>query len=99
MIPRNARLMTLWGSANHDESVFEDPERFVITRDPRIKHLGWGVGVHRCIGEPIAQLEGIALFRALARKVATLELDGPYEPYTTSAVRGFTNLPVRVSAD
>jgi cytochrome P450 len=98
VIPGNARVMTLWGSANHDQSVFEDPERFDIGRDPSIKHLGWGVGVHRCIGEPIAGLEGVALFRALARKVATLELDGTYEPYTTSAVRGFTTLPVRVTA-
>jgi len=98
VIPANARVMTLWGSANHDETVFKDPERFEIRRDPSIKHLGWGVGVHRCIGEPIAQLEGIALFRALGRKVANLQLDGPYEPYTTSAVRGFTSLPVRVSA-
>lgn len=97
VIPKNSRVMMLWGSANHDESVFEDPERFDIARDPSIKHLGWGVGVHRCIGEPIARIEGIALFRALARKVETIELDGPYEPYTTSAVRGFSSLPVRLS--
>jgi cytochrome P450 len=98
VIPANARVMTLWGSANHDETVFDDPERFDIGRDPSIKHLGWGVGVHRCIGEPLAQLEGIALFRALGRKVTTLELSGPYEPYTTSAVRGFKTLGVRVTA-
>jgi unspecific monooxygenase len=98
VIPSDARVMTLWGSANHDESVFEDPERFDIMRDPSIKHLGWGVGVHRCIGEPIGQLEGVALFRALGRKVATIELDGPPEPYTTSAVRGFERLVVTARA-
>jgi cytochrome P450 len=98
VLPQGARVMTLWGSANHDESMFAEPERFDITRDPAVKHLGWGVGVHRCIGEPIATLEGIALFRALGRKVASIELAEPYEPYTTSAVRGFTTLPVRARA-
>jgi beta-dihydromenaquinone-9 omega-hydroxylase len=98
VIPKSSRVMTLWGSANHDERVFNDPERFDILREHKSKHLGWGTGVHRCIGEHLGRLEGVAVFRALARKVARLELDGPYEPYTTSAVRGFQRLPVRAKA-
>jgi cytochrome P450 len=97
VIPKDSRVMTLWGSANHDEQVFPEPERFDILRDNKSKHLAWGAGVHRCIGEHIARLEGVAAYRALAQQVDTLALDGPYKLYTTSAVRGFESLPVLAS--
>lgn len=97
-IPKDNKIMVLWGSANHDETVFPDPERFDILRDNQGRHIGWGAGVHRCIGEHIARLEGVVCFRALASKVATLELDGTPELYTTSAVRGFERLPIIATA-
>lgn len=96
-IPKGSRIMVLWGSANHDETVFEDPDRFDIVRENHGRHLGWGVGVHRCIGEHIARLEGIAIFRALARRLRTISLDGTWMPYATSAVRGFDQLPIAVA--
>jgi beta-dihydromenaquinone-9 omega-hydroxylase len=97
-IPKDNKVMILWGSANHDETVFPDPERFDILRDNHGRHIGWGAGVHRCIGEHIARLEGVACFRALAKKVGDLQLDGAPELYSTSAVRGFQTLPVIVAA-
>ncbi|MBS1677560.1 MAG: cytochrome P450 [Actinobacteria bacterium] len=98
VLPKDSRVMTLWGSANHDECVFPDPGRFDILRDNKSKHLGWGAGVHRCIGEHIGRLEGAAIFRALATKASRLELDGPVVRYSTSAVRGFDRLPLFATA-
>jgi cytochrome P450 len=94
-LPQGSRVMVLFGSANHDERAFDDPDRFDVMRDRRPGHLGWGAGVHRCLGEPIGQLEGVALIGAMGRAVANFDLDGPVEAYTTTAVRGFDRLPVR----
>jgi cytochrome P450 len=98
VLPKDSRVMTLWGSANRDETVFPDAGRFDILRQNKSRHLGWGSGVHRCIGEHIGRLEGTAIFRALATKVDTLEVDGPIIRYATSAVRGFDRLPVAAKA-
>lgn len=66
-IPRGATVMPLIGSANRDERVFTDPERFDITRSPN-KNIAFGHGIHYCLGAPLARLEGqIALNVLLAR--------------------------------
>jgi cytochrome P450 len=96
-VPKGARVMVLFGSANRDERVFPYPDRFDIERRSTVEHLGFGMGVHKCIGMVIARIEGTATLRALAQRAGRLELDGPYTPYVTSAVRGFEALPVKVT--
>jgi hypothetical protein len=59
-IPEGARVMMLFASANRDHRVFENPDRFDITRHPR-HHLGFGRGIHMCVGQHLAQMEMIAL--------------------------------------
>lgn len=92
--PRDARAILLFGSANRDERQFEDPDRLDVTR--RIgRHLGFGIGIHQCIGAPLARLEAkIALERFLAR-IPEYELDGAYERITKQNLRGFKHLPIR----
>ena len=55
-IPRKSMVMTLLGAANHDERQFENPEVFDITRSPN-PHMGFGRGIHYCLGAPLARLE------------------------------------------
>jgi hypothetical protein len=91
--PRDARAILLFGSANRDERQFEDPDRLDVTR--RIsRHLGFGIGIHQCIGAPLARLEAkIALERFLGR-IPEYELDGAYERITKQNLRGFKHLPI-----
>ena len=64
-IPEGGRVVLVPGAANRDERQFPDPDRFDVTR-PRGRHLGFGEGVHGCLGAPLARLEArIALEEAL----------------------------------
>jgi cytochrome P450 len=64
-IPKGGRVVLVVGAANRDEREFSDPDRFDITRG-RFRHVGFGEGVHGCLGAPLARLEArIALEEAL----------------------------------
>lgn len=66
-IPKGAAVMPFLGAANHDPAVFEQPEAFDIARLPN-KHLGFGSGIHACVGAPLARMETkIALTNLIAR--------------------------------
>lgn len=55
-IPRGEMTFGVIGSANRDETVFENPDALEITREPN-KHLSFGQGIHFCVGAPLARLE------------------------------------------
>lgn len=73
-IPAGSVVLLLPVSANHDETVFVDPDRFDIGRENAAKHLGFGMGVHLCIGAPLARLEACVAVRTLAQRVPGLRL-------------------------
>ena len=67
MIPKGARVLPMLASANRDETQFTDPDRFIADRDPN-RHVGFGMGIHYCLGAPLARLEGaIAMQKLLPR--------------------------------
>jgi cytochrome P450 len=81
-VPRGSRVLTIFGSANRDPRMFEDPDRFDIHRSNVRQHLGFGYGIHRCIGAPLARLEvRIALERLFARMgEMSVAADNEYAP-------------------
>jgi cytochrome P450 len=82
-IPAGGRVVLVTGAANRDERQFPDPDTFDITR-PRGRHLGFGEGVHGCLGAPLARLEArIALEDALP-VLGNYELAGPPGFYPSS---------------
>ena len=76
VIPQGARVMMVFASANRDERVFERPDDFDITRNPR-HHLGFGSGIHMCVGMHLAQMEMIALLEAMIPRVEAIEVGDP----------------------
>ncbi|MGB1250957.1 MAG: cytochrome P450, partial [Candidatus Promineifilaceae bacterium] len=72
-IPKGKPIMPLLGAANHDPSVFENPEVFDIARTPN-KHLGFGQGIHYCLGAPLARMETITALRNLLARNPNLSL-------------------------
>ncbi|MGZ8753075.1 MAG: cytochrome P450 [Acidimicrobiia bacterium] len=89
--------VTVWEmSANRDETVFDDPFRFDIDRSPN-PHVGFGQGVHFCLGANLARLEIRVMLEELLTRVGSIELAG--EPAYTRANRlwGLRSLPVTLT--
>jgi cytochrome P450 len=87
-------LMLLIASANHDPAQFGDPERFDVTRAPN-NHLGFGFGIHHCLGAPLARMEGQVALTSLARRAPDMAMTVDAVTYKTNVVlRGMESLPV-----
>jgi cholest-4-en-3-one 26-monooxygenase len=85
-------------SANRDEEVFENPNRFDIRREPN-PHLALGIGEHYCLGANLARLELQAMFRQLAERIDGIELAGPIQRMRSNFVGGIKHMPIRYRID
>jgi len=96
-LPAGMMVLALFASANHDEQKFPDPERFDITRNTE-GHIGFGFGVHFCIGSPLARLQArIALEEFLQRFPRFALGSGPVTRVESLTVRGLKTLPLVVN--
>ncbi len=88
-IPAGALVYVLFGAGNHDEAQFPDPETFDLRRENARQHLGFGLGVHYCIGAPLARLEMVVALQVLRERLPGLRL-APEDPmaYRRSVARG-----------
>lgn len=94
-LTRGTRILVVYGAANRDAARFDDPDRFDVTHNTR-GHVGFGHGVHACLGMHLARLEMRLLFEALADRVAAFELAGEMVPGKNSTIHSIASLPVRV---
>jgi cytochrome P450 len=92
------QIVVCWlGSANRDESVFPDPERFDITRTEN-RHLAFGFGTHYCLGNNLARLEALVALRTLLQRTRSFERasDEPPPLHPSIVFRGVIKLPLRL---
>jgi cytochrome P450 len=89
------RLLLAYLSANRDESVFEEPDRFDIRRHNADQHLAFGIGVHFCLGAHLARMEVRAFFKELIPRLESIEPTGSEAHTTSSFVGGIKRLPIR----
>lgn len=95
LIPAGSRCGLMFAAANRDPRFWEAPDEYRLGRDT--KHsLGWGYGVHACVGRTLAQLEATALLGAIAREVEAIEIAGDYVPWMTTVGHGPISQPVRL---
>jgi cytochrome P450 len=97
VIPSGTRCGLLFAAANRDPRQWAEPDRFDIGRNLR-GQVGWGAGVHMCVGKTLAQLEADAMFGAMTRRIARFEAAGEPEPWMTTIGHGPAKLPVRIIA-
>jgi cytochrome P450 len=84
-------------SANRDEAIFEDPDRFDIRRQPN-RHLALGFGEHFCLGNVLARVELRLLYAKLLDRSTRIELDGEPRLLASIVVNGPESLPVKLTA-
>lgn len=97
--PAGAKLLLVLGSANRDQTVFTDPARFDLHRDPAelARSVSFGGGRHFCLGANLARLEARIVLEELVRRVASFEVHADRARRVHSInVRGFASLPVTV---
>jgi cytochrome P450 len=100
LLPNRAHLLVLYASGNDDETVFECPRRFDLNRSNLGKHVGFGVGVHRCIGASLSRMEIKVAAREITRRIDNIRLALPVaeiEYLPTVATRTIRQLPLSVS--
>jgi cytochrome P450 len=89
------KVVMYYGSANRDESVFPDPDRFDVARTPN-EHVAFGGGgPHYCIGSHVARVEASAMLREILTRMPDVERAGPVERLLSVFIAGPKHLPVR----
>jgi len=94
-IKEGQKIAALIGSANRDETVFSSPELMDLTRDPN-PHIGFGAGIHFCIGAPLARLEMSVSLPALWEKYPHMQLAGDAIRRPTFVLRGYESVAISV---
>ena len=83
-------------SGNRDETVIPDPERFWIDRPNARHHLSFGFGIHRCMGNRLAEMQLRVLWEEIMKRFRFVEVVGAIERVQSSFVRGYATMPVRL---
>ncbi|MBC8645554.1 MAG: cytochrome P450 [Thermoanaerobaculia bacterium] len=99
-IPRGALVYAVIASADRDEREFDRPDLLDLTRQPN-RHLAFGLGVHYCLGAPLARLEGQIAILTLLRRLPDLRLAVPADALRWRrglVLRGLETLPVRFAS-
>jgi cytochrome P450 len=95
-LPDGAKILLFLGAANRDPRRWEDPERFDIRRKVS-GHVAFGYGIHSCVGQLFARLEGEIVLTALVERIERIELADPPVRRLNNTLRGLERLPLRVA--
>jgi cytochrome P450 len=95
-IKRGDKLAMWYLSGNRDEAAIASPDRFIVDRERPRQHLSFGFGIHRCVGNRLAELQLKILWEELLRRFEVIEVVGEPKRVRSSFVRGFSHLPVRI---
>lgn len=97
-IKAGEKVVMWFCSGNRDERVFKDPDRFLYDRSPN-DHIGFGWGVHACLGAHLARVEARVFFQRLIERGLRVDVRGEPERLQSNFFRGIKRLPVRLVTD
>jgi cytochrome P450 len=96
LVPEGKKIAALLGSANRDGAVFENPDELDLSRSPN-PHIGFGAGIHFCIGAPLARMEMTTSLPMLLERFPHLELAAEPVRRPSFVLRGYESVPVRTN--
>ncbi|MEL6694218.1 MAG: cytochrome P450 [Pseudomonadota bacterium] len=97
-IKKGDKVVMWYVSGNRDETVIEDPDRFWIDRPNARRHLSFGFGVHRCMGNRVGEMQLRILWEEILNRFDRVEMVGEPERVLSNFVMGYTNVPVILHA-
>ncbi len=95
-VPENTKVLCMLASANRDPRKWPDPDRYDIGRRPT-GHVALGAGIHGCVGQAVARLEGEVVLTALAKRVKRIEPAGAHTRRLNNTLRALETLPLRLT--
>ncbi len=95
-IDAGEKVLMFLGAANRDRRRWDRPDEYDITRQ-NAGHVGFGTGIHGCVGQVLARLEGEVVLAALARKAVSIEITGPVRRRHNNTLRGLSSLPMTIT--
>jgi cytochrome P450 len=95
-IPKGDKVVMWYISGNHDETVFDDPHRLRVDRANARMHVSFGYGIHRCMGNRLAEMQLRVLWEEILPRFHTVEVVGEPERIRSNLIRGYRELPVRL---
>jgi cytochrome P450 len=98
LIRKGEKVIMWYVSGNRDETVIERPNDYWIDR-PRVRqHLSFGFGIHRCVGNRLAELQLKIIWEEILKRFPVIEVTGEPKRVYSSFVKGYEHLPVRIPA-
>ena len=97
-ISKGDKVVMWYVSGNRDESVIDQPDSFIIDRAKPRQHLSYGAGIHRCVGERLADLQLRVLWEEILRRDLQIEVVGRPVRVYSNLLRGFRSMPVCIKA-
>ena len=95
-ISKGDKVVMWYLSGNRDERAIESPHRFIIDRARPRQHLSFGFGIHRCVGNRLAEMQLRILWEEILQRFSVIEVVGEPNRVRSNIIHGFTHLPVRI---
>ena len=96
-IRKGDKVVMWYASGNRDERAIDNPDEFIIDRKGARNHLSFGFGVHRCMGNRLAEMQLRILWEELLERFDRIEAQGEPEYVQSNFVRGYTRMMVRLT--
>ncbi|WP_397419927.1 cytochrome P450 [Phenylobacterium sp.] len=95
LIRKGEKVVMWYVSGNRDGSVIPDPERFIIDRERPRQHVGFGFGIHRCLGNRLAEMQLKVVWEEMLKRFSRIEVVGEPQRLRSNFVKGYDAIPVR----
>ncbi|MBL4864099.1 MAG: cytochrome P450 [Rhodobiaceae bacterium] len=96
MIKKGDKVVMWYVSGNRDGEMIENPDSFIIDRKRPRQHLSFGFGIHRCVGNRLAEMQLRVLWEEIMKRFDKIEVVGEPVRVLSNFVKGFEHLPVRI---
>jgi cytochrome P450 len=95
-IRKGDKVVMWYFSGNRDDEVIADPDSYIIDRERPKQHISFGIGIHRCVGNRLAELQLQIIWEEILKRFPNIEVLGEPERVLSTFVRGYRSLPVRI---